>query len=355
MPLAIVMVLLGLIALAIVAVRVSRARRRGGSAWTALPGERQLAWLGALIDDSVGMWAVRRLLGRSDADPADPADEPFAPEGPEWTPLDRLAVLLGDRPPPTRVELHRERGATGRTGHIAGHSAARDRLPHARPRPDPRGRLGRDAALVLVVLSLGGIIVLTVQPAGFLGGVASATGSPEASLPLVNIGAIDEPSHSPIAQPARTAAPAQSPTPGPRRVVTPTPTPATTQRPTPGPTPRVTPAPTPTRAPTPGPTATPTATPAAPIARITSVRDLPCTTQGGSERWTFTGATSLRAVSYSWTFIGGSQRIAGSTEAVVTRDFPGSTAGTVYTIILSVKSSSGASDNASTEITVSCP
>jgi hypothetical protein len=85
------------------------------------------------------------------------------------------------------------------------------------------------------------------------------------------------------------------------------------------------------------------------------VPGLQCTTSGGSERWTFSGATSLHAVSYSWTFIGGSHRIAGSTEVVVTRDFPGSTVGTVYTIILSVKNSSGASDNASMEITVSCP
>jgi hypothetical protein len=85
------------------------------------------------------------------------------------------------------------------------------------------------------------------------------------------------------------------------------------------------------------------------------VRDLPCTTSGGSERWTFTGATSLHAVSYSWTFIGGSHRIAGSTEVIVTRDFPGSVVGTVYTIMLSVKNSAGASDNASMEITVGCP
>jgi hypothetical protein len=372
MPLAIVLVLLGLAALAVVAVRVSRARRRGSPARTALPGERQLAWLGALIDDSVGMWAVRRLLGRSDDDPADPADEPPAPERPEWTPLDRRAVLLGERPwadaparqrgiadpmatshaisrRMTRVGLIGETGESGRAGHTSG----RDRLRHARPRADPRGRLGRDAALVLLVLSVAAIVVLTIQSAGFLGGVASATGSPEGSLPLVDIGAVDEPSRSPTAEPAQATAPPPSPTPSPALMATPTPTPRPTQRPTPGPTPRVTP--TPTRAPTPRPTATPTPTPAPPVARITSVRDLPCTTSGGSERWTFTGATSLHAVSYSWTFIGGSHRIAGSTEVVVTRDFPGSAVGTVYTIMLAVKNSAGASDNASMEITVGCP
>ena len=85
------------------------------------------------------------------------------------------------------------------------------------------------------------------------------------------------------------------------------------------------------------------------------MRDLPCTTSGGSERWTFTGATSLHAASYSWTFIGGSHRIAGSTEAVVTRDFPGSAVGTVYTITLTVENSAGVSDSASMDVTVGCP
>jgi hypothetical protein len=60
-------------------------------------------------------------------------------------------------------------------------------------------------------------------------------------------------------------------------------------------------------------------------------------------------------VSYSWAFIGGSHRIAGSTEVVVTRDFPGSAVGTVYTITLTVKNSAGASDSTSMEITASCP
>jgi hypothetical protein len=371
MPLAIILVLLGLAALAVVAVRVSRARRRGSSARTALPGERLLAWLGALIDDSIGMWAVRRLLGQSDEHPAGPADEPTGPERPKLTPLDRRAVLLGNRPwadaparrpaitdpmatshaasrRMTRVGVIGETGETGHAGHTSG-----DRLPHARPRADPRGRLGRDAGLVLLVLSVAAIVVLTIQPAGFLGAVASATGSPEGSLPLVDIGAVDEPGRSPTARPPQKAPPAPNSTPRPTLMATPAPTPRPAQRPTPGPTPRDTP--TPTRAPTPRPTANPTPTSAAPVARITSMRDLLCTTSGGGERWTFSGATSLHAVSYSWTFIGGSHRIAGSSEVIVTRDFPGSTVGTVYTIILSVKNSSGASDNASMEITVSCP
>jgi hypothetical protein len=359
MPHAIILVLLALAALAVVAVRVSRARRRGSPSRPALPGERHLTWLGALIDDSVGMWAVRRLLGRSDDDPADPADEPPVPERPEWTPLDRLAVLLGDRPAAdaparrpaitdpmatsqasrrtTSVGLIGETWDTARTGRTAG----RDRLPHARPRADPRGRLGRDATLVLVVLSLAAIVVLTIQPAGFLGGVASATGSPEGSLPLVDIGAGDEPSRSPTARPAQTAAPAPTAKPAAQ------PTPAATPRPTPVATPR------PTIKSTPKPTAKPTPTPAPPVATITSVGISLCTADGVAT-YSFTGVTSLRAVSYAWTFAGGSGGIAGSSAVSVTRDLLGDASGMAYTITLTVMNAVGRSDTDSLQVIVTC-
>jgi hypothetical protein len=371
MPLAIILVLLGLAALAVVAVRVSRERRRASPARTALPGERHLAWLGALIDDSVGMWAVRRLLGRSDDDPADPGAEPPMPERPEWTPLDRRAVLLGDRPwadAPARqrgiadsmaksqasrrmmrVGLIGETADTGR----AGHASARDRLPHAGPRVDPRGRLGRDAALVLLVLSVAAIVVLTIQSAGFLGGVASATGSPEGSLPLVDIGAVDEPSRSPALKPAPTAVP--TPTASPAHPPTPNPaaqpTPAPTQRPTPVPTPRPTARSTPK--PTAKPTPTPAPTPAPPVANITIVGISLCTADGVAT-YSFTGVTSLRAVSYAWTFAGGSGGIAGSSAVSVTRDLLGDASGVAYTITLTVRNAVGRSDTDSLQVTVTC-
>jgi len=363
MPLAVIVFLLALAALAVVAVRVSRARRRGSPARTALPGERHLAWLGALIDDSVGMWAARRLLGRSSDDPADPADEPPAPERPEWTPLDRLAVLLGDRPaadaparPPaitdpmatsqasrrmTSVGLIGETGNTGRTWHTYG----RDRIPHARPRADPRGRLGRDAALVLVVLSVAAIVVLTIQPAGFLGGVASATWSPEGSLPLVDIGATDGPSASPALTPARNAVPTPTASPAPRPTRNPAaqPPPAPTPRPTIRSTPKPTAKPTPTPAPTPLP----------PVAAITIVGISLCTADGVAT-YSFTGVTSLRAASYAWTFAGGSGGIAGSSAVSVTRDLLGDASGIAYAITLTVRNAVGRSDTDSLQVIVTC-
>ena len=359
MPLAIILVLLGLAALAVVAVRVSRARRPGSPSRPALPGERHLAWLGALIDDSVAMWAVRRLLGRSDDDRGDPVDEPPPPERPEWTPLDRLAVLLGNRPasnaparrpditdPTATSQASRRTTGVGLIGETwvparTGHTSGRDRLPHARPRADPRGRLGRDATLVLLVLSVAAIVVLTILPAGFMGGVASATGSPEGSLPLVDIGAVDEPSRSPTARPAQTAAPAPTPNPAAK------PPPAPTPRRTPVPTPR------PTISSTPKPTAKPTPTPAPPVAAITIVGISLCTADGVAT-YSFTGVTSLRAVSYAWTFAGGSGGIAGSSAVSVTRDLPGDASGIAYTITLTVRNAVGRSDTDSLQVIVTC-
>jgi hypothetical protein len=354
MPLVIILIALGLAALAVVAVRVSRARRRGDPVGPDLPGERLLAWLGNLIDDSVGMWALRQLLGRPDDDRDATAHVPGArPAG---------GVLLG---PGTEAPGPRHRVTTVE---LIGDAPGRDRLPHARRRVDPRDRLGRDAVVVLLVLSVPAFAILAIQPAGLLGGVASVSANPDGSRPRMAIGASDEPNPSPATKRPPTVGPTPSPTPSPTPeaapagqptgvpttapTANPTPTPIRTPAPTPRPTPRPTPAP--TARPTPTPTArpTPTPTPAPPVAEIVAVRDLPCTIADGSESWTFSGATSQHAVSYAWTFSDG---VAGSTDAVVTRGFPGSAAGITYTITLTVQNSAGVSDTASTQITAACP
>lgn len=384
-PLELVLALLGLAAVAVVAVLASRARRRN-PARRALVGERQLAWLGDRIDDSVGMWALRRLLGRSD-EIRDAADEPpsVTPAGglAERSPLDRLAVLLGDRdaagasadPPPVALSVSARPLAPQAGGFLLnrgeadaaprrrvtnvgliGDTPGRDRLPHARRRVDPRERLWRDAAMVLLILSVVGVTVLAIQPAG-LGGVASQTATPGGSLPMVAIGAGDEPSPSPALRPAPTAAPTPSPPP----IGTPTarPTQAPTARPTPAPTAQPTPAPTPrpTIRPTPKPTARPTPTPAPtlppPVAVITVGEPSLCTADG-VRTYSFTGVTSIREVSYAWTFTGGSGGIAGSSAPSVTRDLQGDASGIAYTITLTVRDAAGRSDTDSVQVTVTC-
>jgi cytoskeletal protein RodZ len=343
MPLVIILIALGLAALAVVAVRVSRARRRRDPAGPDLPGQRQLAWLGNLIDDSVGMWALRQLFGRPDDDRDATADPPGQrPAG--RVPLGPGAEAAFPRHRMTTVDL-------------IGDMPGRDRLPHARPRVDPRGRLGRDAAVVLLVLSVSAVAILAIQAAGFLGGVASVTATPDGSLPLMAIGASDEPSPSPTAKPAPTAAPTPSATPSSTSFAAPTarPTPKPTARPTPTPTRTPAPTPRPTTKPTAKPTSTAAPTPAPPVATITVVRISLCMTADGTASYSFTGLTSLRAVSYVWTFGGGSGGIAGSSDVNVTRDFPGNTAGIAYTITLTVTDAVGRSDSDSVHITVTCP
>jgi hypothetical protein len=380
-PLELVLVLLGLAAVAVVAVLVSRARRRN-PARRALAGERQLGWLGDRIDDSVGMWALRRLLGQSDED-RDAMDEPpsVTPSGglAERSPLDRLAVLLGDRdpadasanPPSVAVPVsprplapqagnfllnrgEADAGPRRRVTNVGliGDTPGRDRLPHARRRVDPRERLWRDAAMVLLILSVVGVTVLAIQPAG-LGGVASETATPGGSLPMVAIGAADEPSPPPTLRPAPTAA--RTPSPPPAGTPTARPTPAPRAQPTPAPTAQPTPAPTPrpTIRPTPKPTAKPTPIPAPPVAAITIVGISLCTADGVAT-YSFTGVTSLREVSYAWTFAGGSGGIAGSSAVTVSRDFPGDASGIAYTITLTVRDAAGRSDTDSLQVIVTC-
>jgi hypothetical protein len=77
-------------------------------------------------------------------------------------------------------------------------------------------------------------------------------------------------------------------------------------------------------------------------------------TADGVKTYSFTGASSLRAVSYAWTFTGGSGGIAGSSAVSVTRDLHGDASGITYTITLTVKDAAGRSDTDSVQVTVTC-
>jgi hypothetical protein len=348
MPTEIVLILMAVVAIAAIALGVSKAYRRRDPDRRAVAGERLLAWLGDRIDESIGMWALRSLLGRADDADRDAAGEPSR--------IERESI--------SRESARMRSPALAPRGPI-GDRSGWDRLPHAHRPVDPRGRLWRDATLVLLVFAMVAAVVVVLQPTGLLGGVGGVTATPERSLPLQAIGGDADPADGPAATAA--TGPAAKPTPSRTPVPTPSwtpsstpsaqaaasaqPAPRSTPRPTPRPTRSPTPTPTtlPTVAPTAGPTATPT--PAPPIAVITVSLVGACTADAPAS-YTFSGATSLEAVSYSWTFSGG---IAGSTAATVTRDFPGSTTGTTYMITLTVENSVGAADTDSTEITVICP
>jgi hypothetical protein len=329
MPLELIAVLVALALVGIPVVYVLLAP--SGSRRLAARLRRGSGWLGRRMDESVAMAAVRAVTARGSADG-------------ELLPAERLRV----QPAPSPV---------------------RPFVTRARLDVDPRWRLWRDALLVLLIGTIGALALVSVP--GFEGGVAGATATPGASTGLLTVGGSEGPGNgtpsaagsaaSPaLAQASPTAATfpttptaptagASSPPPTP----TPRPTATATPRPTHAPTPR---SPAPSRPPTPSPaTPTPTPTPEPPIARITELLVTGCLVSGGSAQWTFGAETSSNADAYEWAFAGGPDPVAGSTAVSVTRDLPGTTDGVTYTVTLTVTSSGGASDSATTQVTVTCP
>ena len=171
--------------------------------------------------------------------------------------------------------------------------------------PDPvavqvesrRRRIYRDAAVVLLVVSLVGLVTVAVVP-GLVAnrGTISASGEPSASLLAIVPTASPSPSVSPSASIAVTPSPTatSTPTPTPTLAPTPSPTPSVTPAPTPKPTPRPTPRPTPAPTPTP----TPAPTPQPPVA-FAGGSQTSCS--GSSPVVKFTNS-SVHATHYKWTF-----------------------------------------------------
>jgi len=293
---------------------------------------RGFGWLGRRIDESVAMSAVRAVTARGSADRDGPSAE-------------RLRV------PPVGSPAH-------------------PFVTYAQLEVDPRWRLWRDALGILLIGTIGALAVVSVP--GLEGGVAGATATPGPSSSLLTVGGPEGPGDG-TASAAASAAPSALAAASPAAPTFPTfptaptagassPT-ATLPAPTPRPTATATPRPThtlPSAAPgSPAasrrPTPAPTATPEPPVARITPLLVADCLVSGGSAQWTFSAATSSNATSYSWAFAGGPDPIADSTAVAVTRDLPGSTDGVTYTVTLTVTSAGGASDSATTQVTVTCP
>jgi hypothetical protein len=269
------------------------------------------AVLPRIVDDSIGMWALRRLTGRPLWERPwddDPTADPVAPSV--------TADLHGtaDRPTgPTRVEPIRYVVSRSQAHPVATPPPVKPiftprpgRRLHARRRGlvGPMPRLGVVAGLAASLLIGVALLTSILAPPGPQGegDVLGITGTPGASGPNVAIlpsgtaepsvasadPSIDAPSATPATPattvpvtavpsdpiaslgatptpatptPTLTPTPAATPTPTPTLTPTPTPSPAITPAP-PTPTPSAAPTPTPTPAPTP----TPTPPPAPPIA-----------------------------------------------------------------------------------------
>ena len=318
-----------------------------------------------VIDNSIGMWTLRRVTGLrlwerppeveasgrdADAD-VDDVDRRLAGRGAESSLAARPApitpvrrVVSGGRPDTRgldaatarRVALLTVTGQRERAERLIRIAAARPAA--AAGASQPRwASLGATAALLLAALLLLGVAlqpsssprgqVLSATglpghtPPGPVGSPAAAAGGPTSSAKAGGT-ATTAPHPTPLA----TANPARTPRPGatPTRTPVPTPTPAPTPRPTP---------PKPTPSPTPPPVPTPTPTPAPPFAALHCSVPIAATT-------TCDGLESQRAVTYTFDFGDGSEPITGPVAIVPhTYSAPGD-----YLVRLTVHDADGNSD-----------
>jgi hypothetical protein len=264
-----------------------------------------------VIDRSIGMWALRRVLGQPD--PLD--DEPIRPIEP--TP-DEIAYRIGvpgaSMPPmPSRFVV----SEAPPQAHPIRPVEPISTRPVIGSRPQARRnalalqrRIAGAIAIVVVVIAVGTFASL---PVPLDGEVLSATGTPASQLAFVpSDEATSEPTEQPTEVPPSATesepivATAPTGTPPAKAPATPRPTPRVTApptfAPTPRPTPHATPAPSqpPTPAPTPDPTPAPTPTPIpSPIARI----DFSGALCGSSPLVVdFDGSHSRYAATYDWDF-----------------------------------------------------
>jgi hypothetical protein len=338
-----------------------------------------------IVDESVGMWALRRLTGRPLWTRADAATEEGVTDA---APMDAGAApsaiaAAGTTGPttitPTRYVPSRRRPPQPQTHPVrdlANRQAARRR---AQERVAARARLERRiaafGALAAALIVSGVVLGVALMPRP-TGAVLSATGTPGEAAAVAGSASPDavgspnlvasapvrstpgaSASAAPIsptsvpstpagatpivlatAAPGLTPQPTAAPTAIPTARPTPAPTPPPTVAPTPPPTPVPTPPPTPvpTLVPTPPPTPTPAPSPSAAISCTNDLLVVTCD-----------GSASQEATTYSFDWGDGSPPTTGS-DASASHVYvsPGN-----HTVILTVSNASG-SDSASTKIKI---
>lgn len=313
----------------------------------------------AIIDRSIGMWLLRRAIGRWQP------SEPDEPRGPVEPTLDEIAYRIGvpgapTPTPPARFDVSR----AGPQAHpippvtpVAVRPVVGGR-PQARPNAlGLQRRLAGGIAIAVVVVAVG-MIASTPRPLD--GEVLSATGTPGASQ--IAFAITDEPTAEPSAAPTEpppptddlaSPPPAAQATPPPVAAATPRPTarpaPAPTRTPPPAPKPTLPPARTPTPPPpTPvPPTPTPAPTPVPPNAVVDPVSacgPAPFTV-------TFTGEDLAHSVGnkFTWRIDGAVVPGSGST---LTQTF--APKASEYIVRLTISNSAGA-DSVQVPVYVPCP
>lgn len=272
------------------------------------------AVLPRIVDDSIGMYVLRRLTGRRLWErPLGDEAEGGAGRAAEAAAAAGAPGAAGPaRVAPTRHVVSR----SSRSLSVGSPARAGDRLPHAHRRRRAAAVLGSRiaaaGALAAVLLVAAGVVGSSVLPPGPQGDVLGETGLPGSSPPGTSVIALG-PSVVPTPYPAPTDGPRPTRPLGPvEPTSTPTPAPTPTSRPTPRPaiTPAPTPAPTPTSTPTPVPTpkATPTPTPAPTPTPTPTPTPLPLlvyfdwTADGTIRHFIDQSTSGATIVSWSWDF-----------------------------------------------------
>ncbi len=253
-----------------------------------------------VVDRSIGMYVVRRLIGRRTSKPEEPAP-------PVMLSADQVAYRIGAigatravppgsaDPSEPRAPLVVGPAAAATAARAATHPATEVGPATHTPRPGaaaPRDRLVRDSGVALLVLATVGLAAVVLWPHGPTGepdqsifgvnrtvATPGPTGEVEAATAEptdgVSPGASSEPGTAvptspvvprvtaPTGQPTPKLPPGATPRPTSRLAPTPNPTTGATATPTTGatPTPEPTPTPTPEETPTPTPEPTPEPTP----------------------------------------------------------------------------------------------
>ena len=308
------------------------------------------ARLPRIVDDSVGMWALRRLSGR---DPSGRADDLDAESDSTPAPSRGRPLLIGvERSAGSASMAPANYAISTPRLEALGVRPARSMPPRRRPSTAPIGRshvirpeaappgslvLQRRLAAIAALVVAGSVIVVVVIAVtrGPSGAVLGETGGPavNSSGPLSGITVVPSPTTG-AATPTRSAAAPATPTPRATSQPTPRATANAAAAPTPVPTPKPTLKPTPKPTPTP----TPVPTPVPPLAFFTW-------SQSGNDVQ-FEDQSTGDLIGWSWTFGDGGS----STAQNPTHTFASSA--TPYAVTLEVTDSSNRTDSQTLFLTV---
>ena len=294
-----------------------------------------------VVDDSIGMWALRRITGRRlwerpwDDEQPDQIEFDAGSSDPTRAALGAIARAnaADSLPAPAKVAPARYVAARHRKREIVASSTP---VLDLRRRTEAQAHPKRSASWPLRFAAFGSVMTILMVAAIAFALVAlqsrpGSTSTPRPAEPAQQVA---------VAQSSGTSTPSATPEASDSPSPSPSPSVAVTAAPTSTPTPKLTPRPTlrPTPVPTPTPTPTPTSTPTLPPRPLASIT---CTLNNSDIDCD--GSDSVRAVTYKFTF--GDGVVISGTDPTVSYRYPDSTEAT-NTVTLTVTDAHHQSDTA---------